>query len=508
MRVTPLLRYNVFDQKNINRKEVTLMAIVSLLETLVKGILEAEEKFFNNPQDFYSLETAVKHAAETFSADFLSTVLSSMNHQIYDNAWRKNRYNAQRTDERTIITTVGDVTFDCTYFRNKEDNSYHYLLEELINLDKHERLTEAAEVAVLTEALKTSYEEATRVLPSKQKISKSTVYEKVHGIAEEIPDEVSEEKKVCEYLHIEADEDHVAEQHGRWQSSENNDSFITKLIYIYELKQDVPNIKSRKELVGTFYFSGVYYGSDGNEKFWNKVRKYIENNYETDNIKKIYISGDGASWIKSGEKYLDKALFCADKYHLMKYINKAAGQLLDEKDIAKEELWHILYSKSKDSKKKFDEYTSKIYASASNKKVVEELRSYVLGNWAAVRRTLRNKHVNGCSAESHVSHILSDRLSSRPMGWSQTGADRMSKLRCYEKNYGREKIINLVRYSREKKKQLRTGTEDIPVKALTLRQITAEHYDQSKSYIERIQATIPGLTVRKEAAIRTHLRLM
>ena len=144
MRVTPLLRYNVFDQKNINRKEVTLMAIVSLLETLVKGILEAEEKFFNNPQDFYSLETAVKHAAETFSADFLSTVLSSMNHQIYDNAWRKNRYNAQRTDERTIITTVGDVTFDCTYFRNKEDNSYHYLLEELINLDKHERLTEAA----------------------------------------------------------------------------------------------------------------------------------------------------------------------------------------------------------------------------------------------------------------------------------------------------------------------------------------------------------------------------
>ena len=94
------------------------------------------------------------------------------------------------------------------------------------------------------------------------------------------------------------------------------------------------------------------------------------------------------------------------------------------------------------------------------------------------------------------------------MAWSQTGADRMSKLRCYEKNYGREKIINLVRYSRKKKKQLRTGTEDIPVKALTLRQIITEHYDQSKSYIERIQATIPGLTVRKEVSIRTHLRLM
>lgn len=75
--------------------------------------------------------------------------------------------------------------------------------------------------------------------------------------------------------------------------------------------------------------------------------------------------------------------------------------------------------------------------------------------------TLRNKLVNGCSAESYVSHVLSDRLSSRPMGWSQRGADRMSKLRCYEKNYGRDGIINLVRISREEKRLQAIGTEDV-----------------------------------------------
>ena len=48
------------------------------------------------------------------------------------------------------------------------------------------------------------------------------------------------------------------------------------------------------------------------------------------------------------------------------------------------------------------------------------------------------------------------------MGWSREGADRMSKLRCYEKNYGRDEIIELVRYSREVRKGLRTGTDDIP----------------------------------------------
>ena len=39
------------------------MAIVALLEVLVKEILAAEEKFLKNPKDFYSLKTAVKTSA-------------------------------------------------------------------------------------------------------------------------------------------------------------------------------------------------------------------------------------------------------------------------------------------------------------------------------------------------------------------------------------------------------------------------------------------------------------
>lgn len=39
---------------------------------------------------------------------------------------------------------------------------------------------------------------------------------------------------------------------------------------------------------------------------------------------------------------------------------------------------------------------------------------------------MKNPHV-GCSAEGHVSHILSARLSSRPMAWSQQGAEKMAE---------------------------------------------------------------------------------
>lgn len=152
------------------------MNIVSLLELLVNGLIEAEEKFFDNSKDFYSLEKAVKSTTESFSAAFLGEVLTGVNKQIYSCSWRQVRYKVQRNDTRTIITSVGDVTFDCTYYKRlTSEGGYVSLLEEMIGLDKHERFSEEAEVQMLAEALKTSYAEAARVIPSKQCITKTTV---------------------------------------------------------------------------------------------------------------------------------------------------------------------------------------------------------------------------------------------------------------------------------------------------------------------------------------------
>jgi len=330
------------------------------------------------------------------------------------------------------------------------------------------------------------------------------VLNKVHGIAEEIPDIIYAEPKSVPYLFIEADEDHVAEQHGKEDCSDNK-SFISKLVYIYEYKQEVPGISGRNELVNKYYFGGLYPGTDGTKKLWDRVWRFIDTNYNTDEIKRIFISGDAAGWIKSGTSYIPNSVFCADKYHLMQYINNAASQMLDEKDLVKNELWHILNSRRKDSKKRFDRYTKKMMRSAKKPEKIEQLRAYVLGDWRAVRRTMSNRYVKGCSAESHVSHVLSDRLSSRPMGWSQTGADRMSKLRCYDRNRGREKIIDLVRYCRENQKLAATGTEDITPSKIRVGEIIAEHYDQSRSYIDRIQAHFVDGTAKKIASVREQL---
>ena len=37
-----------------------------------------------------------------------------------------------------------------------------------------------------------------------------------------------------------------------------------------------------------------------NSEFWDEVYEYISNHYDLDKVKKIYLSSDGETWIKSG----------------------------------------------------------------------------------------------------------------------------------------------------------------------------------------------------------------
>ena len=58
-----------------------------------------------------------------------------------------------------------------------------------------------------------------------------------------------------------------------------------------------------------------------------------------------------------------------------------------------------------------------------------------MGNWESImkRRTLDTP---GSCKEAQVSHILSERFSRDPLGWSEEGLGKLSKLRVYIKNGG------------------------------------------------------------------------
>ena len=79
----------------------------------------------------------------------------------------------------------------------------------------------------------------------------------------------------------------------------------------------------------------------------------------------------------------------------------------------------------------------------TTRKRKEDLMNYILNNVEGIKNLYRNKkELHGCSGEGHISHIYSDRMSSRPMGWSTTNVNNMSKLRTSkEDNISTKEIL-------------------------------------------------------------------
>ncbi len=73
--------------------------------------------------------------------------------------------------------------------------------------------------------------------------------------------------------------------------------------------------KKRKVLKNVRYFGGVYNNS---ENLWLEVSEYIYKQYDVDFLETVYISGDGASWIRQGVNWLSKSKFVLDRYQSSK----------------------------------------------------------------------------------------------------------------------------------------------------------------------------------------------
>ncbi len=231
------------------------------MEKLYKDLEEADELFLSSGmKDMELYEKQLAEAARKAAAEHMAALYSDMDRMLCEDISRAEKYIIQRHDERQLLTTVGPVCFTHTLFRSRKDGTCHYLLDEWMELDAHERLSSRAEAEVLAEAVKTSYASAARVLGEDSLISKTAVMDKVHGIQTELPFPKPEKKKCVEYLYVEADEDHIHKQEVTGTegiSVSLNRGYMTRLlhhqhdndrVYIEKMQATIASIDIGKSL--------------------------------------------------------------------------------------------------------------------------------------------------------------------------------------------------------------------------------------------------------------------
>jgi len=459
-------------------------------EECINKFEKLEDEFMKEPTKIAEYVTGITEELHNLGLQMIKESLEAMDMMIQKSPIRLKKWIVESHTSKQLITSLGAVTFRKTLFTGRESNTSEYLLDRLLGLAPNERITEDAQAKLLEEAVQTSYRRGGEKTSLTAEVSKQTVKNKIHKLNFPTNQEKPEQKKQVDYLYIDADEDHVSlqfrEKKGDLIENENhqkNNCLITKLAYIYEgVEKESPKSK-RHCLVNPYYFCDVRTGK-GNIQFWDEIYEYLENHYELEKVKKIYVNSDGGGWIKAGIKRIAGVTHVLDAFHLEKYLTKLTSHMKDSKKDAADELRRAIRSKTK---KEFEELAEQLEGYLDGEtglKRMEEAKAYLLSNWTAARLRLKHKDgVIGSSTEGHVSHVLSSRMSSRPMGWSVKGAEKMAQLRAYCLNGG--KMLDLVRYqSRELPKA--SGAEYEVLSSVEILQSEKNRHGQLGKYVDSI----------------------
>lgn len=385
-------------------------------------LLQICEKFISKVTDFFGkgvvrslldIEEYLEKASNEFILEMTKTYFDNLDKALVeDKAGRKRKglVIERKCDKREVYTKFGLLEFERTYFRNKNNEEYVYLLDQAVGIEKYERLSKLVAVDLINHASETSYWKSSQYI-SGGEISRQTVMNKVRQV-KELKIKQPESKRQVKVLHVEADEDHVSLQDGS--------NTIVPLISIHE---GIERNGKRGECKNIHHISD--YGKDP-EELWLEAANWIYEAYDVDYLEKIYVHGDGASWIKEGLNWLPKSKMVLDRYHL----NRAIMEVTGKQQEYRKEIHMSLYQGNQEQFEAIIKQMTDGAEGPNEKQRIAGFKRYILNNWVAIE-IYSQEDCRGSCTEGHVSHVLSSRLSSRPMGWSRRGLQAMAKLRAY-----------------------------------------------------------------------------
>ena len=422
------------------------LKITSLVEKFMKNTLK-------NSANEFALTDFTDNLMDSLmelGRNIVKEVVEITEEAIYESESRKKYYSALDKKGRNLLTVFGQISFKRRlYYEIKDTENVIFLTDKCLDILEDERMLKNVEEKLITTATTSSYEKAGEKASYGEKISKQTVKNKINNLKfNVVPYKIPEVKRECSNLYVQADEDHVSLQEGGIA--------MPRIVTIHEGTEN-------GRLINPYTICGLY--EEDTDGLWEYVLEYIENVYNYEKINRIHILGDGANWIKKGTEWLVKSTYIADKFHIYKAINAIAGTKKEVRELLRESIFEL----------DFDEFEANCETiieketNESKKSALSKLLKYILNNKDGIKKFIL-WDIPGCSAEGHVSHVLSARLSSRPLGWSKENVDNMARLRAMQANGEDIRVITRNRLNMSKK-QREQIEENIKIKKKVTRKI-------------------------------------
>jgi len=374
-------------------------------------ITQATEKLKERIVKFFSgedlsidgAERALKTVVEEYICELMASCYEELDDVLLKD--REGRREAglvieRKKERRQVLSSFGTVSFARTYYRKRE-GGYCHPVDAVAGLEGYERVSMGVAAGLCEKSRRFSYHEASRIVTAGA-VSKQTVMNKVRMVEKQ--KEEQQERRCVSVLHIDADEDHISLQDGT--------NTIAPLVSVYEGIDKTQKRHYCKNIVHYPFFE------TSPDDIWECVLDSIELRYDLTDTK-IYVHGDGAAWIQKAQEWLPNVTFVLDRYHYNKYKKQVLACLDAEKrgNYASRIQGAIL---RKDEEKLIQIWEELLERNPEREEQLSVAFVYILNNLAAIAVYNEDSEArNGGATEPHVSHVLSERLSMRPYGWSR-----------------------------------------------------------------------------------------
>ena len=192
---------------------------------------QIEKIFIEGNSDITEVINTLKDCLDELGSNIIKNFLEECDQRIKESTERKKNWVVQQTGmKKTLITVFGEVKYFRVYYKSKGDKGFTYLLDDIVGIERYQRMDNGLTAKIIELASDHSYQKSADLAVKNLKISRETVKKQDKKAGRDRQSRIrrkKDKKKKVKRLYVEADEDHIALQHG-------NKKTISRLIYVHE----------------------------------------------------------------------------------------------------------------------------------------------------------------------------------------------------------------------------------------------------------------------------------
>lgn len=209
-------------------------SIAEIAGLITRSFEENFEKLLTEKKDISEFVIEIKKTLDQAGTILAKEALEMLDSLVKGDARRKQNWHVhEKAASNTLATIFGEVHYQRTYYKHKNEKEYRYLSDELVGIDAYDKMDVSLKAKLIEEAVDTPYARSGRKAAETLEISSQSVMNAIRelGPVKSSEAKILRAKETPKILYIEADEDHVALQ--------TSGCAEPKLVYVHEGRKQV-----------------------------------------------------------------------------------------------------------------------------------------------------------------------------------------------------------------------------------------------------------------------------